>query len=283
MIPYAYLTPTLVLMCLILLYPLLNGIILGFLNSNAYNPHAKFVGVSNYVALVKSPIFLESLWHALWWTSCVLAGEYFLGLVLALLLNKPIRGRAVFRALIVVPWVIPPALVAVTWKWIYDEQFGILNHFLKTVGIINRNYAWLAHDNSAMWAIIAAGIWEGIPFIAIVLLAGLQSIPHEEYEAATIDGANAPQLFRYVTFPHLRNISFIVIILSTIWNINQFELTYILTRGGPGNATQILSTYTYLLFFGAFDFSKAAAVATVMLVIMMTLTGFYLRRIIYPR
>jgi multiple sugar transport system permease protein len=282
-LPYAYLSPAIILIGVLLLYPLVSGIFLSFVNRDAYTPAPVFVGLKNYLLLARDKTFLLSLWHTIWWALSVLVGQYLLGLLLAVLLNKPIPGRAVFRAIILTPWVIPPALAAITWKWIYEEQYGILNSILISLGLIRENVAWLATDATAMWAIIAAGIWQGIPFVAIVLLAGLQAIPGEEYEAATIDGANSWQSFRYLTIPHLRNISFIVIILSTIWNINQFELTYILTRGGPGNATQVLSTYTYQLFFSAFQFSMAAAVATVMLIIMMVLTGFYIRRIIYPR
>jgi multiple sugar transport system permease protein len=278
-LPYVYLSPTMVLIGVILLYPVVSGILLSFLNRDAYTASPSFVGLKNYFLLARDKTFLVSLWHTIWWALSVLVGQYLLGMVLALLLNKPIPGRAVFRAIILTPWVIPPALAAITWKWIYEEQYGILNSLLVGLGVIRTNVAWLATNE----AIVAAGIWQGIPFVAIVLLAGLQAIPLEEYEAARIDGANAWQSFRFLTIPHLANISFIVIILSTIWNINQFELTYILTRGGPGNATQVLSTYTYQLFFSAFQFSTAAAVATVMLIILMVLTGFYIKRIIYPR
>jgi len=283
MLPYAYLSPAMVLISVILLYPVISGLLLSLFNRDAYNPSPSFVGLKNYLLLAKDTTFLLSLWHTLWWALSVLFGQYVLGLALALLLNKRIRGRAVFRAIILTPWVIPPALAAITWKWIYEEQYGILNSILMFLGILRTRVAWLGTDRTAMWALIAAGIWQGIPFVAIVLLAGLQAIPLEEYEAAKIDGANAWQCFRFLTMPHLTGISFIVIILSTIWNINQFELVYILTRGGPGNATQVLSTYTYQLFFSAFQFSTAATVATVMLIILMVLTGFYIRRIIYPR
>lgn len=278
--PYLFIFPCLLLIGVLLLYPLVNGVVLSFYNKDAYNLEASFVGLKNFRLLAENRVFFIALWHTIWWTLSVLAGRYLLGLVLALLLNQKIRGRVIFRSLILVPWVIPPAIAAIAWKWIYAEQYGILNHLLTSVRIIEHNVAWLANTNTAMWSIIAAGIWQGIPFVAIVLLAGLQAIPGEEYEAAMMDGASAWQRLRYITMPHLRDISFIVIILTTIWNINQFELTYILTRGGPGNLTQILSTYTYQLFFAAFQFSAAATVATVMLVIMMVLTAFYIRRIV---
>lgn len=278
--PYVYLLPCLFLICTLLLYPLISGIVLSFFDKDAYNLEASFVGLKNYLLLFENRVFFIALWHTIWWALTVLAGRYLLGLLLALLLNQKIRGRVIFRSIILVPWVIPPAIAAIAWKWIYAEQYGILNHLLTSVRIIDNNIAWLANTNTAMWSIIAVGIWQGIPFVAIVLLAGLQAIPKEEHEAAMIDGANSWQSLRYITMPHLRNISFIIIILTTIWNINQFELTYILTRGGPGNLTQILSTYTYQLFFAAFQFSAAATVATVMLVIMMILTAFYIRRII---
>ncbi len=277
--PYLYLLPTVLLLAAILLYPLLNGVYLSFLNKDATTLQASFVGLKNYAGLPGDRVFVTAMWHTVWWTLTVLAGRYGLGLLLALLLNQKVRGRVFFRSVILIPWVIPPAIASIAWKWIYAEQYGILNHMLVGAGIIEHNVAWLAESGTAMWAIIAIGIWQGIPFVAVVLLAGLQAIPPEEYEAAMIDGANFWQSFRFITMPHLRNISLIVIILTTIWNINQFELTYILTRGGPGIATQVLSTYIYQLFFSAFQFSTAATVATVMLLMTMVLTGFYIKRI----
>jgi multiple sugar transport system permease protein len=184
----------------------------------------------------------------------------------------------VFRTLILIPWIIPPAIAAVVWKWIYSEQDGILNHILLGAGVIDHPVAWLATPDMAMWAVIAVGIWKGTPFVAICLLAGLQTIPITQYEAALVDGARSFRRFWHITMPHLRSISFIALILTTIWNVNQFALTHILTRGGPGHTTQILSTYAYQLFFTAFDLGHSAAVATVMLIIMMGLTSIYVRR-----
>jgi len=280
--PYAYLSPCILLLCVILLYPLVNGIYLSVLDRDAFNLEGSFVGLRNFSDLLSDTVFFTALGNTLWWTLSVVAGTYLFGLMLALLLNQDVSGRFIFRAIILVPWVIPPAIAAIAWRWMYAEQYGVFNHIFNTSGLIQHNVAWLANPDIAMWAVIAVGIWKGIPFVAIVLLAGLQSIPREEYEAAMMDGANRRQRFRYVTFPHLTGISLIVIVLMTIWNVNQFALTHILTRGGPGNATQVLSTHTYHLFFSAFEFSTAAAVATVMLIIMMALTGIYIKRILPP-
>lgn len=280
LLPYIYLLPCLILIAAILLYPVLVGIYTSLLDRDMYTMEGVFVGLRNFRRLADEPVFLLALGNTLWWTGTVVAGQYVLGLMLALLLNEDVRGRFVFRALILVPWVVPLAVAAVAWKWIYAEYYGILNHILRSLGIIRHNVAWLANHETAMWSVIAVGIWKGIPFVAIVLLAALQSIPREEYEAAMIDGAGSLQSFIHITLPNLRGISFIVIVLTTIWNFNQFDLTHILTRGGPGNATQLLSTYTYQLFFSAFQFSFAAAVAVVMLVVLMCLTVIYVRRII---
>lgn len=280
--PYAYLFPCLLLVCVILLYPLANGIYLSVLDRDAFNLEGDFVGLKNFSDLLSDDLFFTALGNTLWWTLSVVVGGYILGFLLALLLTQDIGGRLFFRTIILVPWVIPPAMAAIAWKWMYAEQYGILNHLFSTAGLIQQNVAWLAHPDIAMWAVIAVGIWKGIPFVAIVLLAGLQAIPREEYEAAMMDGASGLQRFRYITLPHLRGLSVIVIMLTTIWNVNQFALTHLLTRGGPGNVTQVLSTYTYQLFFSAFEFSTAATVATVMFIIMMVLTSVYIKRILQP-
>jgi multiple sugar transport system permease protein len=280
LLPYLYLVPCLILIGAILLYPVLVGIYTSLLSRDMFDMVGRFVGLQNFRALADDRVFLLALGNTLWWTGTVVLGQYVLGMMLALLLNEDVRGRFVFRALILVPWVIPLAVAAVAWKWIYAEYYGILNHILRSLGIISGNVAWLANHETAMWSVITVGIWKGIPFVAIVLLAALQSIPREEYEAAMIDGAGGLQSFVHITLPHLRGISFIVIVLTTIWNFNQFDLTHILTRGGPGDATQLLSTYTYQLYFSAFQFSFAAAVAVVMLVVLMSLTVIYIKRII---
>ena len=277
LIPYVYLAPVLLLIGGLLVYPVVDGVLLSLKTQSPLGEGA-FVGLQNYSDLIKQPIFRQAIANTVWWTVAVTFGEFLLGLGLALLLNRPIRGRAIFRMMILVPWVIPPAIAAVLWKWIFAEQGGILNHILSITGAVGQPIAWLATPEIAMWAVIGVGIWKGSPFVAICLLAGLQAIPVTQYEAAIVDGARAFQRFRYVTLPHLRGIAFIAIILTTIWNVNQFALTHILTRGGPGNSTQILSTYSYQLMFTAFDFGHSAAVATVMLVIMMSFTGIYVRR-----
>ena len=253
---------------------------MSLLNRDLFNLEGTFVGLDNFIKLARDPVFLQALGNTLWWTATVVAGQYILGLLLALMLNEDVPGRPLFRALILIPWVVPLAIAAVAWKWIYAEMYGILNHMLRSAGLIQGNVAWLANPETAMWSVIAVGIWKGIPFVAIVLLAALQAIPREEYEAAMIDGAGGWQSFLHITLPHLKNISFIAIILTTIWNFNQFDLTHILTRGGPGNSTQLLSTYTYQLFFSAFQFSYAAAVATIMLIVLMVISIVYVRRII---
>lgn len=273
--PYLYLAPVLCLIGVLLVYPVVDGIVLSLRDQPAIGGGGAFVGLRNYVDLVRLPIFRTAVSNTLWWTLAVTTGEFILGLCLALLLARPIRGRAFFRTIILVPWIIPPAIAAVVWKWIYAEQGGILNHLLERLHILDGPVTWLSSPGLAMWSVIFVGVWKGTPFVAICLLAGLQAIPNGQYEAARVDGATAWQRLRFVTLPNLRSISLVVVILTTIWNVNQFAITHILTRGGPGHTTQILSTYAYQLFFTAFDLGHSAAVATVMLVIMMGLTGYY--------
>ncbi|MCZ7545536.1 MAG: sugar ABC transporter permease [Anaerolineae bacterium] len=175
------------------------------------------------------------------------------------------------------PWVVPSVVAALCWRWIYAGEYGILNHMLQQVGLIQRPLQWLSTPDLAMPAVIAVGIWKWVPFMAVVMLAGLQSIPKELYEAAEVDGANIVQRFRQITMPHVRNLSLIATLLSFIWTFNHFDIVYVMTKGGPANATHLLSTYSYLSAFAYFDIGYAAAMAVVMLVALTVLAVPYLR------
>lgn len=280
-VPYLFLAPTAVLVMVLLLVPVANGFMLSLQERDLFNPTGRFTGLTNFIKLGDDPIFWRALLNTVQWTVVVVLAQYLFGLGLALLLNADVRGRGVFRALVLVPWVIPQAISAIAWKWLYAEQYGVLNALLRDMGLIKANVAWLGLPETVMWAVTAVGIWKGVPFVAIVLLAALQALEREQVEAAVVDGAGGWQVFRFITIPHLRYTSFIVLALSTIWTFNQFDLTHVLTRGGPGYASQLLSTYVYQLFMTAFDFGKAAAVAVLMLITVAFLAWAYIRRIVY--
>ncbi len=281
-LPYAFILPVLLVVLVVLVYPLVRGVYLSFTH---YNPldnllvseKPVWVGVGNYVDLLRDVVFRLSFRTTVLWTLIVVSGQYVIGFVLALLLNAQFKGRGLFRSLILVPWIVPSIVAALAWIWIYDEHYGVLNVMLGQLGLLRgENIAWLGGSTwLALMAVCVAAIWKGVPFMTIVLLAALQAIPVELYEASRIDGARFRQVVRYIILPHLKTISAITILLSTIWTFNHFDLVFIMTKGGPAHATHILSIHTYLKAFGEFEMGDAAAIAGVMLVVMLVVMAFY--------
>jgi multiple sugar transport system permease protein len=278
LLPYTFILPVSLVVLLVLVYPLLRGVYLSFTHYNLLESERPvWIGLGNYIDLFKDFIFHRSFKTTVLWTLIVVSGQYLIGLVLALLLNAEFRGRGIFRSLILVPWIVPSIAAALAWIWIYDPHHGVLNAVLRGLGLLRgEGIAWLGSSPwLALIAVCAAGIWKGVPFMTIVLLAALQSIPLELYEASRIDGARFRQIVRYIIVPHLKTISAITILLSTIWTFNQFDLVYIMTKGGPAYATHLLSIYTYLTAFDANEMGYAAAIAVVLLVVMSIIMALY--------
>lgn len=279
--PYLLIAPCVLLIGLIIVYPLIQGVISSFYNVNLMRPVPKqFIGLDNFIELMKDDMFWTSLQKSVVWTIAILVVTMLIGFITALLLNQDFKGRSIFRSLVMIPWLIPAAIGSIVWKWIYSEQYGLLNSILRQLHLIDGNCAWLAEPDMAFWAVTAVAIWKGIPFATIVLLAGLQAIPMDLYEAAEVDGASWFRILLDITIPQIKGIALIVAILTSIWNFNQFEIIQVITRGGPGQATTTMPIYTYKLFLGVFDISYASAMATLMLLLTMFLAYFYVKKLI---
>lgn len=278
--PYLFLLPAFFLIALVLFYPLADGILSSFKNIvlTKARPEA-WVGFEQYTRLFNDPMFWSAFSKSLVWLIVIVTAQYIIGFGIALLLNKDIRCKKLFRCLVLLPWVIPNAVAGIIWKWIYAEQYGLLNGLLKQMGVISSNVGWLAENSTAFWSLLLAAVWKGTPFVIIVLLAGLQAIDGSLYEAASIDGANVLHSFTRVTLPLMKKISLTVITLTSIWTFNSFELIQVVTRGGPGNATMTLPIYTYKLFNQTFQVSYASSAATLMLVVLIVPAFFYVRAV----
>ena len=276
--PYFLIMPSLVLMGIIILFPLVRGIVMSFAEVDLVNQgEMTFIGLDQYKKLLDDPIFWHALLNTVKWTLGVVVFQYLFGLGIALLLNEEIPLRGLMRGLVLVPWVVPSVVAALVWRWIYASEYGILNYTLEKVGLIQGPIEWLSNPSLAMPAVIAVGIWKWVPFMAVVLLAGLQSVPQELYESAKVDGANVIQRFWHITIPHVRNLSLIATLLSFIWTFNHFDIVYVMTKGGPSNATHLLSTYSYLTAFSFFDIGYAAAMAVIMLIVLMFFAVMYMK------
>lgn len=276
--PYLLVLPGVVAIALILVYPLIRGILSSFYLEEPLDlGNAKFVGLQHFRTLSSDKIFKLALKNSLIWTVSIVIVQYIIGLITALLLNQDFPGRFFFRSIILIPWVVPNIAAALTWRWIYADQFGILNHILTSTGLLSKGVSWLGSVQTAFISVITTAIWKGTPFVAVVLLAGLQSIPRELYEAAVVAGANIFQEFRYVTLPQLKGVSLVTIILTSIWTFNQFDLVWIMTKGGPASSTQVIPVYTYLNAFNFFKFNYAAAIGSVGVVILSILAVFTIK------
>jgi multiple sugar transport system permease protein len=259
-----FMLPAAVLLLLFLTYPLGLGVWLGFTDEKIGRPGI-FIGLENYAYLLDDSVFWLSVYNTVLYTTVASALKFGLGLWLALLLNEHLPFKAFFRAIVLLPWVVPTVLSAIAFWWIYDAQFSIVSWVLMETGIIDTPINFLGDPNNARASVIAANVWRGIPFVAITLLAGLQTIPPSLYEAATLDGAGSWQRFRFVTFPLLTPIIAIVMTFSVLFTFTDFQLIYVLTRGGPVNATHLMATLSFQRGISGGNLGEGAAIAVAMI------------------
>jgi len=241
-----------------------------------------FVGLANYQQILASDEFWSALWITLAFTALAVTIVVILGLAVALLLNQDFPGRDIVRTLVLLPWAIPPVVNGLMWQWIYDAKVGSLNGLLFSLGLISEYRGWLSDPTSALLALVAADVWNAMPLAVVLLLAALQRIPVELYDAARVDGGGALQLFRFVTFPWLAQPLLIVLILQTLAAIRAFDVIYVLTAGGPGTSTTTLTWKTYLVTFDSLDFGMGNAYAYTISLITLALALVYFR-LLYRR
>ncbi|WP_223848828.1 MULTISPECIES: carbohydrate ABC transporter permease [Microbacterium] len=270
---YAFLAPTLALLLVLMIIPIV--MVIGYsLQSNVIlSKNGEFVGLENYLTVLGDGTFWKATSNTVVFTVVSVAAHLVLGLGFALMLNSPLIGgvpRAIFRGLYVLPWLFTVAVIAVLWRMLLAPN-GVVNFLL------NANIEWLASPQLALGTVTFINIWAGYPFFMVSLLAGLQGIPSDLYEAATVDGASSVQRFWNVTLPQLRPIIISLLLLDLIWTSQQFALIWMTTGGGPIDVTEVLSTYTYKLAFAKYDFSLAATSAVLVLLMSMVLAVFYVR------
>jgi multiple sugar transport system permease protein len=268
------LLPALGILGLFLTYPLGLGVWLAFTDATIGRP-GEFVGLDNYIWLFGDPVFLLSVFNTLFYTVVATVGKFALGLWLALLLNNNLPFKSILRAILLIPWIVPTVLSAIAFWWIYDPQFSIISYVLVDVLGWRETYInFLGDPWNARLSLIAANIWRGIPFVAICLLAGLQTISPSLYEAAMIDGATPFQRFRHITFPMLMPILAVVMTFSVIFTFTDFQLVYAITRGGPVNSTHLMATLAYQRAIPGGQLGEGAAIAVAMIPFLVAATAF---------
>jgi len=264
------LLPTVLMLLGLVLYPFFYAIWLSFTDKTIGSP-GRFVGLENFRYVIAWPAFSAALVNTAVFTVSAVAIKFVLGMAVALVLNQQIRGRNFFRSFLLLPWVMPAFVVYLVWRWLYDPLSGLLNHALLDLGLIATPIAFLSERSTAMGSVIVAHVWRAFPFYAISFLAGMQTIAQELYDAAQVDGASRWQQFRHVTLPGLYHIIGVVLLLTTIWTANAFEPVYLLTGGGPSDATMVYTLLAYTAGMVNLRLGEAAAVSTLFLPLLVAL------------
>ena len=277
--PYAFLAPALIVTAAVILFPVLQTAFMSLFDYVLFRPsNIPFIGLANFVRAFADPVFWLSLWNSVIWIGAIVALQFVLGLVTALLLNQSFWWRGMARALVVVPWALPSVIIGLMWTWMYDFNLGIINDVFLRIGLISEPIAWLARADTTLPAVIMSLVWQGFPFFAVVILAGLQTVPAELLEAAEIDGASRFQRLCTVTLPVMADVIATALLLRTIWVANSLDVILVMTGGGPGYATHTLPLYAFLKAYSSMEFGYGAALALILTALLLLVVYAYVRR-----
>ncbi|MBV8914615.1 MAG: sugar ABC transporter permease [Acetobacteraceae bacterium] len=277
--PWLLLAPALAATALIVLAPAAETVWMSLHQVVLFRPRLRpFVGLDNYAAALADPVFWQSLGASLLWVVAAVGLQFLLGLGAALLLNRRFAWRGLARALIVVPWALPSVIIGLIWTWMLDFNLGLLNELGLRFGLLAHPVPWLSQPGTAMAAVILAVVWQGFPFFAVTLLAGLQAIPAELYEAAALDGAGALQRFRHVTLPGLAAVMTTALLLRMIWVANSLDLILVMTGGGPGTATQTLPLHAFLTAWSGGNYGQGSALAIILTLLLLGVVTAFVAR-----
>ncbi len=275
-----FLVPALAYMVAFFGYPVLKNAMMGFQHyttATFYTGQAPWVGFDNYTSVVESTVFSKALLNTVLFTAGSIAGQFTIGLAIAVFFRRKFPLGGVLRSLLLLPWLIPLIVSSAVWRWILDQDNGALNRVLSALHLFGGTPGWLTSTSLALVAVIVVNIWIGIPFNSTILYGGLQDIPEELYEAAALDGATGWRAFRYVTWPLLRPVVGVVLVLGVVYTLKVLDIILGLTGGGPANATQTIATQSYHLSFVEFDFGQGAALGNILIVISLAFAIVYLR------
>lgn len=275
--PYLLVAPAVLIILCVVFIPVINAITMSFQNYDLRRPkEIAFHGVANYAKAFGDPLFWGALWRTVVWVVAGVGFQFLFGFILALLLNQKFVGRGAVRAVSMIPWVTPGVLIGLMWRWIYDGNFGVLNDLLLKIHAIGSKIPFLSQVGTAFPSVIVTIVWQGIPFFALMLLAALQGVSTEMYEAADIDGANFFQKLFYITIPSIRNTIYVTLLLRVIWVANSINIIQNMTAGGPAYATQTIGIYVYQKA-RVLNLGYASALAVIMTIILLAVSVPYLR------
>lgn len=277
---YLMLLPSLVVMASVAFFPILFVLWLSLYRKLLIFNISRFVGLENYMFLARDDRFWRSLANTLYFTSVSVGMEFFLGLSIALLINREFRGRGWTRAIILVPWVVPTVVSAKMWEWMYNAEFGLFNYLLRYFGFFDPSVNWLGDKFWAIHAAILMDVWKTTPFVALLLTAGLQMIPQHLYQAARVDGASGWYILRRITLPLLKPVILVVLLFRSLDAFRVFDAVYVLTGGGPAGTTETLSIYAYKVLFQTLQFGYGSTIATAIFLGSIIMSLFYVRLLV---
>ena len=278
---FAYLVnaPMIIYLACFLAFPMVWGLYMSFTNKTIGNP-ASFVGFKNYIRLLGDAEYRRSILNTVFFTAVSILVKTVLGMLMALSLNQKFKGRNIARALLMIPWTLPNIVVVYNWRWIFNSTGGIANYILKSLHITNTDIIWFGSAGLAMPTKIVANVWRGTPFFGVSILAKLQTIPKDYYEAAEIDGAGLWQKFRHITLPEVKDVTILSALKRTIWTINVFVTVWVLTGGGPNGTSEVMNVYSYKTAMRSMMLGRGIAVAVLAMPVLMILISILTRRML---
>jgi multiple sugar transport system permease protein len=273
-----FILPTILFLAIFILYPVISNLVLSFTDARLMKGEFSFVGFENYAKLFSNKMFLKYTWNTVTWTVFSVAGQLLLGLGLALLINRELRGGTLLRSFLLIPYVVPAVAISLITKWIFNGDYGIASTWLQNIGWIEYKQSPLALYGGAMAILIIVNVWRSYPFPMLIYWAALKGINREMYEAAEVDGANKLQSFRYITLPQLRNTTIVLVILRIVWTATYFDLIWMVTGGGPAGSTTHLPIMIYQASFGTFRIGYASAISILLGLVLFVCIIFYVRK-----
>ncbi len=274
----AFIAPFVLAALVFMVYPVAESLRMAFYYIDPLNPDAeRFAGIANFESVLKDPLFWQSFRNAAYWTFVSIILQTVIGVAIALLLHLPLRGISFFRGLLLFPYIVPTVVIALCWQWMLNPEIGIVNSVLKSTGLIRDNIYWLSTPDMAMVSTIMLNVWKYTPFVTICVLARLQTVPTELYDAAKVDGAGVLRRFTDITLPQLAEVLAVVVVFRAIWTFNKFEEIYLLTRGGPGTSTYNLAIYSFEQSIANLRMGVGAATGVIMMLILFLGSILYIR------
>lgn len=274
---WIFVLPAMIVVSALFVYPFLSSIFYSFTNKNLVMPNYSFVGFDNYRAVLIDPNFWWAFLNSLKWTVLSLVGQVLMGFALAMALHRIRHLQWLYKILLIIPWAFPTIVIAFSWQWILNGVYGYLPNMIVKLGLMDIAPSFLSDSNWAFVSLVFINIWFGAPLIMVNVLSALQTVPSEQYEAARIDGANAWQVFRHITLPHIKVVIGLLVVLRTVWVFNNFDIIYLITGGGPANSTMTLPIYAYNMGWGTKLLGRSSAVTVLLFIFLLLICFIYFK------